>query len=127
VTVKNYTLGASKASIALQVPEGWTAEPAAEELSFAAKGETKSVAFSVKAASNVNPGKFTVTAVAKNGDVQSTHGTQVIQYPHIGKTYIVQPAELQIQAFDLKTPEKWKVGYVSSGFDNIDQYLRQVG
>lgn len=127
VTVKNYTPGASKASIALQVPEGWTAEPAAEELSFAAKGETKSVAFSVKGASNVSPGKFTVTAVAKNGDVQSMHGTQVIQYPHIGKTYIVQPAELQIQAFDLKTPEKWKVGYVSSGFDNIDQYLRQVG
>ncbi|MCY7486075.1 NEW3 domain-containing protein [Paenibacillus alvei] len=127
VTVRNYTPGASKATVSLNVPAGWTSEPAAEELSFAAKGETKSVAFSVKAASNVRPGKFTVTATAKNGNVQSTQGTQVIQYPHIGKTYLVQPAELQIQAFDLKTPEKWKVGYVSSGFDNIDQYLRQVG
>ncbi|NOJ73128.1 NEW3 domain-containing protein [Paenibacillus alvei] len=127
VTVRNYTPGASKAAVSLNVPAGWTSEPAAEELSFAAKGETKSIAFSVKAASNVRPGKFTVTAIAKNGNVQSTQGTQVIQYPHIGKTYIVQPAELQIQAFDLKTPEKWKVGYVSSGFDNIDQYLRQVG
>ncbi|MBG9737137.1 NEW3 domain-containing protein [Paenibacillus alvei] len=127
VTVRNYTPGASKAAVSLNVPAGWTSEPAAEELSFAAKGETKSIAFSVKAASNVRPGKFTVTAIAKNGNVQSTQGTQVIQYPHIGKTYLVQPAELQIQAFDLKTPEKWKVGYVSSGFDNIDQYLRQVG
>lgn len=127
VTVRNYTPGASKAAVSLNVPAGWISEPAAEELSFAVKGETKSVAFSVKAASNVSPGKFTVTAIARNGDVQSMHGTQVIQYPHIGKTYIVQPAELQIQAFDLKTPEKWKVGYVSSGFDNIDQYLRQVG
>lgn len=127
VTVRNYTPGASKAAVSLNVPAGWTSEPAAEELSFAAKGETKSIAFSVKAASNVRPGKFTVTAIAKNGNVQSTQGTQVIQYPHIGKTYIVQPAELQIKAFDLKTPEKWKVGYVSSGFDNIDQYLRQVG
>ncbi|MCY9760582.1 NEW3 domain-containing protein [Paenibacillus alvei] len=127
VTVRNYTPGASKAAVSLNVPAGWTSEPAAEELSFAAKGETKSVAYSVKAASNVRPGKFTVTAIAKNGNVQSMQGTQVIQYPHIGKTYLVQPAELQIQAFDLKTPEKWKVGYVSSGFDNIDQYLRQVG
>lgn len=127
VTVGNYTPGASKAVVSLNVPAGWISEPAAEELSFAAKGETRSVAFSVRAASNVSPGKFTVTAVAKNGNVQSEHGTQVIQYPHIGKTYIVQPAELQIQAFDLKTPEKWKVGYVSSGFDNIDQYLRQIG
>ncbi|MCM3270389.1 NEW3 domain-containing protein [Paenibacillus elgii] len=127
VTVRNYTPGASKATVSLNVPEGWTAEPAAEELSFATKGETKSVAFTVKAASNVAPGKFTVTAVAKNGDVQSTQGAQVIEYPHIGKTYMVQPAELKIQAFDLKVPDKLKVGYVSSGFDNIDQYLRQVG
>ncbi|MGM1046651.1 MAG: NEW3 domain-containing protein [Bacillota bacterium] len=127
VTVRNYTPGASKASVSLNVPEGWTAEPAVEELSFAAKGETKSVAFTVKAASNVVPGKFTVMAVAKNGNVQSTHGAQIIEYPHIGKTYMVQPAELKIQAFDLKVPDKLKVGYVSSGFDNIYQYLSQVG
>ncbi|UNK19984.1 NEW3 domain-containing protein [Paenibacillus sp. N3/727] len=127
VTVRNYTPGASKASVSLNVPEGWTAEPAVEEVSFAAKGETKSVAFTVKAASNVVPGKFAVTAVAKNGNVQSTQGAQIIEYPHIGKTYMVQPAELKIQAFDLKVPDKLKVGYVSSGFDNIDQYLSQVG
>lgn len=127
VTVRNYTQGASKASVSLNVPEGWTVEPAVEDLSFAAKGETKSVAFTVKAASNVIPGKFVVTAVARNGNVQSTQGAQVIEYPHIGKTYMVQPAELKIQAFDLKVPDKLKVGYVSSGFDNIDQYLSQVG
>lgn len=127
VTVRNYTPGASKASVSLNVPEGWTAEPAVEELSFAAKGETKSVAFTVKAASNVAPGTLSVKAIAKNGAVLSTHGAQVIEYPHIGRTYLVQPAELTIQAFDLKVPDQLKVGYVSSGFDNIDQYLRQAG
>ncbi|EHQ63962.1 hypothetical protein PDENDC454_02470 [Paenibacillus dendritiformis C454] len=127
VTVRNYTPGASKASVSLSVPEGWTAEPAVEELSFAAKGETKSAAFTVKAASNVAPGTFSVKAIAKNGAVLSTHGAQVIEYPHIGRTYLVQPAELTIQAFDLKVPNQLKVGYVSSGFDNIDQYLRQAG
>ncbi|WGU94766.1 NEW3 domain-containing protein [Paenibacillus dendritiformis] len=127
VTVRNYTPGASKASVSLNVPEGWTAEPAVEELSFAAKGETKSAAFTVKAASNVAPVTFSVKAIAKNGTVLSTHGAQVIEYPHIGRTYLVQPAELTIQAFDLKVPDQLKVGYVSSGFDNIDQYLRQAG
>ncbi|GAA4855928.1 PIG-L family deacetylase [Paenibacillus vulneris] len=127
VTVRNYTPGASKASISLKVPEGWTVEPAAEELSFAAKGETKSVAFSVKGSSTVEPGSYTVSAVAQNGSVVSTEGAQVIEYPHIGKTYMVQPAELKIEAFDLAVPENLKVGYVSSGFDNIDQYLSQLG
>jgi LmbE family N-acetylglucosaminyl deacetylase len=127
VTVRNYTPGASKASISLNVPEGWSVEPAVEELSFATKGETKSVSFSVKAASNVAVGPYTVSAVAKNGNIESTKGAQVIEYPHIGKTYLVQPAELKIQAFDLSVPKNLKVGYVSSGFDNIDQYLRQLG
>ncbi|OXM86236.1 NEW3 domain-containing protein [Paenibacillus rigui] len=127
VTVRNYTPGASKATVSLNVPEGWTVEPAAEELSFAAKGETKSVAFSVKGSSKVEPGKYTVKAIASNGGIQSTEGAQTIEYPHIGKTYMIQPAELKIQAFELEVPEQLKVGYVSSGFDNIDQYLSQLG
>lgn len=127
VTVKNYNPGAAKASVSLDVPKGWSAEPAAASLDFAAKGETKSVAFTVKAASSVRPDSYKVTAVATGGGKESRHGAQVIRYPHIGTTYFVQPAELAIQAFDLQVPEGLKVGYVSSGFDNIDQYLQQLG
>jgi LmbE family N-acetylglucosaminyl deacetylase len=127
VTVRNYSPGAAQADVSLQVPQGWLVEPAVQPLSFAAKGETKSVAFSVKPSASVEKGKYTVTAVAKSGSTESRHSAQVINYPHIGKTYFVQPAELAIQAFDLKVPDGLKVGYVSSGFDNIDQYLQQVG
>jgi LmbE family N-acetylglucosaminyl deacetylase len=127
VTVRNYHPGAAQTDVSLQVPEGWAVEPAAQPLQFAAKGETKSVAFTVKPSAAVEQGKYTVTAVARSGSSESRHGAQVINYPHIGKTYFVQPAELTIQAFDLKVPEGLKVGYVSSGFDNIDQYLEQVG
>lgn len=127
VTARNFNPGASKASLSLHVPDGWKVEPAVEELSFAAKGETKSVAFSVIPASDVNNGSYSIKAIAQNGGVKSSEGAQVIQYPHIGKTYYIQPAELKIQAFDLIVPDKIKVGYVSSGFDNIDDYLRQVG
>lgn len=127
VTVKNYNPGAAEANISLQVPNGWSVEPKTTPLAFAAKGETKSVSFTVKASSSVKPDAYTVTAVASGGGKESRHGAQVIRYPHIGTTYFVQPAELAIQAFDLKVPEGLKVGYVSSGFDNIDQYLQQLG
>lgn len=127
VTVKNYNPGAASTDISLQVPKGWSVEPKASPLAFSAKGETKSVTFTVKAASAVKPDKYTVTAVASSAGKESRHGAQVISYPHIGTTYFVQPAELTIQAFDLQVPEGLKVGYVSSGFDNIDQYLKQLG
>ncbi|MFY0545008.1 NEW3 domain-containing protein [Brevibacillus sp. H7] len=127
VTVRNYTPGKAQADVSLRLPDGWKAEPAVQPVSFSAKGETKSVAFTVKPPSSVNMGKYTVSAVAASGSATSEHGAQVISYPHIGKTYFVQPAALSIQAFDLEVPEGLKVGYVSSGFDNIDQYLEQVG
>ncbi|MGO0062719.1 NEW3 domain-containing protein [Brevibacillus fluminis] len=127
VTVKNYNPGPAQANISLNVPDGWSVEPKAAPLSFSAKGETKSVAFTVKASAAVKPDKYTVTAVATSNGKESRHGAQVIRYPHIGTTYFVQPAQLAIQAFDLKVPEGLKVGYVSSGFDNIDQYLQQLG
>lgn len=127
VTVRNYTPGEATTNISLQVPQGWNVEPASQPLSFGAKGETKSVAFSVQPAAAVAKGKHTITAVASGGTLESRHGAQIIHYPHIGKTYLIQPAQMMIEAFDLVVPEGLKVGYVSSGFDNIDQYLQQVG
>lgn len=127
VTVRNYSPGATKTSVSLNVPKDWKVTPASQEVSFAAKGETKPVSFQVKAPAGTAVGKYTVTAVATSGDVTSKENVQIIDYPHIGKTYLIQPAELKIQAFDLKVPTGLKVGYVSSGFDNIDQYLTQFG
>lgn len=126
VTVRNYNPGAATASISLKLPEGWTSD-AAQELGFNAKGEVKSVAFSVVPSPQVANGSYTIQAVAESGGMATSRGAQVIQYPHIGKTYMPLPAELKIEAFDLKVPDNLKVGYVSSGFDNIDQYLQQVG
>ncbi|USG66975.1 NEW3 domain-containing protein [Brevibacillus ruminantium] len=127
VTAKNYHPGKANAEITLALPSGWTAEPKSAPVSFEAKGETKSVAFTVKPSAAVKPDQYTITAVARGNGKESRHGAQVIRYPHIGTTYFVQPAEVTIQAFDLNIPEGIKVGYVSSGFDNIDQYLQLVG
>lgn len=127
VTATNYAPGANKTKISLKTPEGWTVEPAVQELSFAAKYETKTAEFTVKAPEGVKAGSYSLSAVSSDGTLDSSRTVQVIQYPHIGKTYYVKPANLAIQAFDLKVPEGLKVGYVSSGFDNIDQVLRQVG
>lgn len=127
VTATNYAPGAEKTKISLKTPEGWTVEPAVQEMSFAAKYETKAAEFIVKAPANVKPGSYHLSAISSDGTPDSSRTVQVIQYPHIGKTYYVKPANLAIQAFDLKAPQGLKVGYVSSGFDNIDQVLRQVG
>ncbi|WP_126428216.1 NEW3 domain-containing protein [Brevibacillus marinus] len=127
VTVRNYTPGAAAATITLQLPEGWSVQPASHTLAFADKGETKAADFTVKPAAAVAQGQYTITARAHSVSGESNQAVQVIEYPHIGRTYLIQPTVMKAQALDLSVPEGLVVGYVSSGFDNIDQYLRQLG
>ncbi|MGG0757033.1 NEW3 domain-containing protein [Brevibacillus laterosporus] len=127
VTVKNNTTGACEPTISLVLPAGWIAKPASSKLSFANKGETKSILFQVTPSQKVKNGTYEITAKASAKGLQSQENVQVITYPHIGTTYYIHPATLAIQAFDLQLTKNIKVGYISSGFDQIDQYLRQLG
>lgn len=129
LTVKQYRSGTSTAKVSLTVPDGWKVQPDVVELPFSFRGETKTVAFTVQTTAKVQNGKYQIRASVAGGDGAAEWGrdVQVIEYPHIGRTYLIRSAELNVQAFDLAIPEKQRVGYVSSGFDKIDQYLRSVG
>ncbi|WNC13581.1 PIG-L family deacetylase [Brevibacillus brevis] len=129
LTVKQYRSGTSTAKVSLTVPDGWKVQPDVVELPFSFRGETKTVAFTVQTTAKVQNGKYQIRASVVGGEGAAEWGrdVQVIEYPHIGRTYLIRSAELNVQAFDLAIPEKQRVGYVSSGFDKIDQYLRSVG
>ncbi|TPG84380.1 hypothetical protein EEL32_15955 [Brevibacillus laterosporus] len=127
VTVKNDTPGASEPTISLTLPVGWSAKPASSKLSFASKGETKSISFQITPSKQVKSGTYEISAKASLTGLQSQENVQVIKYPHIGTAYYIQPAVLAIHAFDLQLKKNIKVGYIASGFDQIDQYLRQLG
>ncbi|USG68359.1 NEW3 domain-containing protein [Brevibacillus ruminantium] len=129
VTVKQYRHGVHQPKVSLQVPPGWEAEPPVAELPFSFRGESQTVSFTVRPHEQVENGKYLLSAliVAADGSVEVSRDVQVIEYPHVGRSYFIRPAELTVQAFDLAIPENQRVGYVSSGFDNIDKYLRSVG
>ncbi|GEB34634.1 NEW3 domain-containing protein [Brevibacillus sp. FSL K6-0770] len=129
VTVKQYRPGSTTARVSLAVPEGWTAEPAFIDVPFAFRGETRTIAFTVHTGPQVENGKYEVKAQVTRADgvAESGQDVQVIEYPHVGRTYFIRPAKLTVQAFDLAIPENRRIGYVASGFDSLDKYLRAVG
>ncbi|MGG1658474.1 NEW3 domain-containing protein [Brevibacillus sp. NRS-1366] len=129
VTLKQYRPGSSTAKVSLQMPDGWSAEPSFVEVPFSFRGETKTISFTVKTTPQVENGKYLIFARVTRGDgsAEIAHDVQVIEYPHVGRSYLIRPAELIVQAFDLAIPENQRIGYVSSGFDNMDKYLRKVG
>lgn len=127
ITLRNNNNSASKASVSLEIPKGWTVNPPSAEVTFSAKDEIQSASFIITPSSKVENGIYNIKVKATGGSSTSSESVQIIEYSHIGRTYFVQDSSIQIQAFDLKYDEDLKIGYVSSGFDETDGFLRLIG
>ncbi|GAA4716467.1 PIG-L family deacetylase [Brevibacillus fulvus] len=126
-TVRNYRSQPSQAVVSLDLPPGWQARPETASFAFSFRGETQTVSFLVSPDEHAESGHYRLKAKVESEGFASKRDVQVIEYEHIGRTYYIRKAELGVQAFDLQLPERLRVGYVSSGFDNIDSCLRELG
>lgn len=127
VEVTNYKQGKSTAAVSLDVPEGWTVTPSSVDIHFKDHKEKKSADFVLHPPAEIEEGDFKVEAHA-NVDGK-TFGTTVqeITYSHIGTFYYQYDAGINGVSFELLTPEGMKVGYIESGFDQVADYLSNVG
>ncbi|WP_430482646.1 PIG-L family deacetylase [Rossellomorea marisflavi] len=127
VEVTNYKQGKSTAAVSLDVPEGWTVTPSSVDIHLKDHKEKKSADFVLHPPAEIEEGDFKVEAHA-NVDGK-TFGTTVqeITYSHIGTFYYQYDAGINGVSFELLTPEGMKVGYIESGFDQVADYLSNVG
>lgn len=126
VSVRNYLQEASSGVIRLKAPEGWKIEPAEAPFTFENKGETASATFQVTPPAGLSTDDYTVVAEAVSDVGYSSHNVHVIDYEHIGRTYLVEDATVVLRAFPLAVAPV-KVGYVASGFDSVPEALRLMG
>ena len=123
VEMVNNSPDAATETVVLSAPEGWTVEPASQEVSFAKSGETTSATFKVSAPADVAEGtyKLSVTMGQDNQTVQE------IDYQHIDKTYYLYEAEGTVEVFPLLFDETRKIGYLSAGLDTVGETLASLG
>lgn len=126
VAVTSNKAGATSTNIFPVLPEGWQATPAFKHLTFARKGEVQAATFTVTAPEGLAAGRYQIGFEAR-GNAESDRSVQVIQYEHIGRTYIVRPAVVDVQAFPVAVDENLRVGYVSGGADSVPAALRLMG
>ncbi|MBV6685545.1 PIG-L family deacetylase [Bacillus sp. JRC01] len=128
VEVTNYKQGKSTAGVSLDIPEGWTVTPSSVDIHLTDHKEKRSADFVLHPPpAEIEEGDFKVEAHA-NVDGK-TFGTTVqeINYSHIGTFYYLYDAAINGVSFELLTPEGMKVGYIESGFDQVADYLSNVG
>jgi LmbE family N-acetylglucosaminyl deacetylase len=130
VSVTNGTKGSAQATVALQLPAGWTAAPATAALSFANEDESMTTRFKVSVPSSVKVGEYQVRAVVSSpatGSATFTNGYQEIDYPHIQRRQVIKPAETDLKVIDARTTPNVKVGYIVGAGDQVPPALEQLG
>ncbi len=108
----------------LEVPAGWTVEPAMRHFDLGGTGEQTTMVFDLTPPAAAARG--TVRAVALTGGRSVASGTEVIQYPHIPEQTLFPPAEASLVRADIKNLSK-NIGYVMGAGDEVPGSLRQIG
>jgi len=130
VIVTNGTKGPAQANVALELPAGWKVAPASMPISFAHEDEALSARFQITTPAQVKVGDYTLRAVATSpayGDEKFAKGYQVVEYPHIQRVQMINPAEIPLKVVDVKTAPNLNVGFIVGVGDQVPPAIEQLG
>ncbi len=115
-------------TLRLELPAGWRAEPAAVPVRFAARDESREVAFRVVPPHAVRAGEYAVRAIFDADDGRRYgRGYELVDYPHIRPRARYRNATAIVQALDVRVPAGLRVGYLVGAGDRVPEALAQLG
>ena len=130
VTVTNGTKGAAKTTITLDPPAGWKVSPANAQIAFTHEDESLSARFIVTVPPQAKIANYTLHAMVTSpdtGDRKFTNGYLEIEYPHIQRRQVIEPAEIAMKVVDVKTVSRVDVGYIVGVGDSVPPAIEQLG
>ncbi|HKV42023.1 MAG TPA: NEW3 domain-containing protein, partial [Blastocatellia bacterium] len=126
VGVRNDVNGPATATLKLELPNGWTAQPPSVQMTFSREGEFASYKFRVKPG-RLREDRYKIKAVVDYGGRQYSEGYKVVTREDLDSFYYYHPAVQELSAVSVKTPPALKVGYIMGAGDDIPQVLTQLG
>jgi len=127
VTVVNDTKGEASASVALQLPDGWSATPTDQTLKFTREDEPQTIRFAVRPAANAAAGEYRLAANVTSDGQTYSRGYQTIEYPHIRRQHIYGAAQTMMKVIDVKVASGLTVGYIMGVGDQVPSAIEQLG
>jgi len=126
VGIRSNIATSSPATLHLDLPQGWSARPASQPVTFDHAGESKQFHFEVKP-SDLREARHQLKAVLDYEGKPYTLGYTVITRPDLDTFYYYQPAIQRVSIVDVKVPQGLKVGYIMGAGDDIPTVLQQIG
>lgn len=126
VTVHSSVKGATEGTLKLQLPQGWSAEPASAAFHTMRADEDAVLKFRVHTP-DLQQKMYRITAVAQYNGKEYTEGFTTIGYPGIRPYPRYAPSTSRITGVDVKVAPSLRVGYVMGSGDEVPDSLREIG
>ncbi len=126
VRVESHATMAVDGDVVLDLPAGWTSEPAAVPLSIARPGEGVTARFRVTPAATAAAGSYRIAARARAAGREYTETLRALAHPHIQTHRMYEPAVLDVQVIDLEVAPV-TLGYIMGTGDEVPMGLRLMG
>jgi hypothetical protein len=127
VTVTNHSASPARATVELEVPQGWKATPASAPVAFTREDESMTVRFTLSAPSGRKPGDVVVKARVIESGTAYAQGYQVVEYPHTTRRHVLRAPEVTVKTLNLEVKPNLTIGYVMGVGDEVPPALEQLG
>jgi hypothetical protein len=130
VMVTNNLSGAVSAHASVAVPAGWSVSPASAPVKFERAEEQATVSFTITPAAGARLGEYSADATVSADDESQTSsrtGYEVVEYPHIHRRHVIEPAHTRVKVIDVSIAPGLRVGYIMGVGDEMPAAIQQLG
>ena len=126
VRVTVHAQAAAEGTVELNLPAGWTAQPASAAFHLEAAGDTEPILFSVTA-NATQTGAYTIKAVAHADGHTYQTGWQSVGYLGLRPYNQYKPAQLLTRKVDVKLAPGLRIGYIMGTGDEVPDAIEALG
>jgi LmbE family N-acetylglucosaminyl deacetylase len=126
VRVTVHTQAAAEGTVSLELPAGWSSQPAETQFHRESAGDTEPLLFSVTP-DGATTGAYNIEAVARAGGRDYKTGWQSIGYPGLRPYNQYKPAQLKTRKVDVKLAPGLRIGYVMGTGDLVPEAIEGLG
>jgi LmbE family N-acetylglucosaminyl deacetylase len=126
VRVTVHAQAAAEGTVTLNLPAGWTAQPAEARFHLTAAGDSEPMIFSVTT-DGAMTGAYTIQAIAHSGGHEYKTGWHSIGYPGLRPYNQYKAAQLKTRKIDVKLTPGLRIGYVMGTGDRVPEAIEGLG
>lgn len=128
VTLRSQSPDGAAGTVRILAPAGWGVGPPEVDFKLGDPGSERTIEFRVSPSPNVDPGAYSVRAVAEaEGGRRYSVGYTKIDYPHVRRSLIFEDAAARVEAFGLEVEGGRRVAYVPGAGDAVAEAIEAMG